>query len=134
MMAPASGSDKIRVLVVEDEALLLFTISDDLKDAGYAVFEATSAAVALTVLEAEPIDILFTDVAMPGELNGLDLAGAVAARWPAIRVFITSGHVDLRKSTLPGGARFIPKPYSPEGIVAAFRAADDPGTGGNDPR
>jgi DNA-binding response OmpR family regulator len=120
--------------VVEDEALLLFTISDDLKAAGYGVFEATSASAALKVLETEAIDILFTDVAMPGELNGLELARMAAARWPTIRLFITSGHVDLRKSPLPHGARFIPKPYSPEGLVAAFNGSDAAGTGGMDIR
>jgi CheY-like chemotaxis protein len=112
-----------RVLVVEDEALLLITIADDLRAAGFVVLEAGNADAALRLLESTgSIDVLFTDVDMPGTLDGLALAVAVHDRWPAARIIVTSGHVSLKDSDLPAGGRFVSKPYTPGLIVNTIRA------------
>ncbi len=108
---------------MEDEALLLFTIADDLRAAGFDVLEATSAAAALRLLEREErIGVLFTDVDMPGGMNGLRLADTVRAAWPDAGIIITSGHMYLRDSDLPVGGRFISKPYTPEAVVRLIRS------------
>lgn len=114
------------VLVVEDEALLLFTIADDLRDAGFTVFEATNAETALILLEEKAeVGVLFTDVDMPGRLDGLQLSGVVSSRWPGVKILVTSGHVSLKDRDLPSGGRFIPKPYTPAMIVESIRAVLD---------
>ncbi len=119
MPEPTTGPS---VLVVEDEALLLFTIADDLRDAGFRVFEATNAAAALTLLgNLGGVSVLFTDVAMPGQIDGLRLAHLVEERWPGTKIIVTSGHVNLTDADMPEGARFIAKPYTPAAIVAAIR-------------
>jgi CheY-like chemotaxis protein len=111
-----------RVLVVEDEALLLFAIADDLRDAGYQVYEATGAAAALKVIDSTGgIDVLFTDVDMPGQMDGLGLARAVKSRLPAAHIIVTSGHINLAPKDLPPGGRFVPKPYLPSFIVNTIR-------------
>ncbi len=118
-MAP-SGAGEIAVLVVEDEALLLFTIADDLRAAGYRVFEATSAPAAIKLLDAYGnMDALFTDVDLPGGMDGLKLASLVRERAPAARVVVTSGHVSLPEGDLPSNAVFLPKPYTVEAVIAA---------------
>lgn len=114
---------KAKILVVEDEALLLFTIADDLRAAGYDVLEATNAATALKLIEREGgIDVLFTDVDMPGAINGLGLAELVHRDWPAARIIVTSGHMRLADGDLPVGGRFVAKPYTPGAIVNLIRS------------
>jgi CheY-like chemotaxis protein len=115
----AAGS----VLVVEDEALLLFTIADDLRAEGYRVLEATSASAALAMLEAAgPVDVLFTDVDMGTATDGLALARLVHQRWPKTQIIVTSGHVDLSDRDLPPGGLFVGKPYLPATILSSIRA------------
>ncbi|HEX4297549.1 MAG TPA: response regulator [Devosia sp.] len=117
-------ADGKTVLVVEDEALLLFTIADDLRAAGFRVFEATSAPAALRLLDTlGGIDVLFTDVDMPGGMNGLQLAQKVRDRWPAAAVLITSGHVNLGDGDLPRGGQFLAKPYIPASVISAIQIA-----------
>jgi CheY-like chemotaxis protein len=109
------------VLVVEDEALLLYSIADELRDHGFDVVEARNAAEALRALEANPeIRLLFTDVDMPGTMDGLALAAAVRHRWPPIKIIVTSGKGRPAPSALPDGA-FIPKPYTSHAISEVFR-------------
>lgn len=119
---PAEGDSRRRsVLVVEDEALLLFTIADDLRAAGFQVLEATNAVVGLRLAEAAGgIDVLFTDVHMPGPIDGLALARAVRSKWPGTHIVVTSGHVTASVSDLPPGAVFLPKPYLPDAVIAAM--------------
>jgi CheY-like chemotaxis protein len=75
------------VLVVEDEALLRLGIVDGLEDAGFTVLEAATADAAILLLEAHPsIDLLFTDIDMPGSMDGMRLAAVVGRRWPPIRL------------------------------------------------
>ena len=111
------------VLVVEDEALLLFTIADDLRAAGFKVFEATNAPAAMRLIDAYGrMDVLFTDVDLPGGMDGLQLAGWLRGLAPQTRVIVTSGHVNLRDGDLPEGGSFIPKPYTTEQLVAVIGA------------
>ena len=119
-MAAPEGANLTSILVVEDEALLLFTIADDLRDAGFQVYEATNAKAALAILETTAIDVLFTDVDMPGQMDGLELALMVRERWAGTRIVITSGHVNLKDKDLPDGGAFLSKPYSPAAVVAAI--------------
>ncbi len=101
------------VLVVEDEAILRFDAVDALTQSGMDVSEAANAAEALTILKARPdISIMFTDINMAGHMDGLGLVREVKKRWPHIRIVVTSGQVKMRDADLPGGARFIAKPYS----------------------
>jgi CheY-like chemotaxis protein len=67
------------------------------------------------------ITVLFTDIQMPGSMDGLKLAAAVRDRWPPILIVATSGHVSIGEDDLPHGARFLPKPYSPTEILTTLR-------------
>ena len=110
------------VLVVEDEALLLMSTADELRDAGFAVIEVGSADEAIVALVAnDTIDIMFTDVQMPGSMNGLELVAQVHRRWPSVRVLITSGTAMLRPGELALGDSFIGKPYSSSDVTAELR-------------
>ena len=74
------------------------------------------------VLEARSdIAVLFTDIQMPGSMDGLKLAAAVKGRWPPIRIVATSGLVDVREDDLPVGGRFLPKPYNPAQLMATLQ-------------
>jgi two-component system, response regulator PdtaR len=102
------------VLVVEDEALVRMNSADLIRDLGFEVIEAIDADHAVSLLESVPeITVLFTDIQMPGSMDGLRLAAVVRDRWPPIALLITSGQQCPPTVTLPTGARFIPKPYSP---------------------
>ncbi|MEH3147370.1 MAG: response regulator [Methylobacterium frigidaeris] len=102
-------------LVAEDEALLRMEAADTLADAGFTVLEMATADAALRYLEErDGVDLLFTDVHMPGRLDGLALAREVARRWPRIAIVVCSGVTRPGPGDLPPGARFIDKPYSPE--------------------
>jgi DNA-binding NtrC family response regulator len=104
---------KLAVLVVDDEVLVRQVSAVQLEDAGYEVLEASSAEEALSVLESgQSIGVLFTDVNMPGDLDGLDLARLVHERWPAVRLILTSGRGEVSQSDIPDDGRFLPKPYS----------------------
>ncbi len=112
----------ISVLVVEDEFLIRMDIADQLSNEGYRVFEAANADQAVRLLETEPsIRILFTDIDMPGSMDGLKLAAAVRHRWPPVKIVITSGHRIVEVTDIPDGSVFYPKPYHHEAVVASFR-------------
>jgi len=99
------------ILLVEDEALVRIVALEGLEAAGYTVLPVDSADQALEILaDRSDVTILFTDVNMPGALDGLDLAEQVHARWPAIRLVVTSGRGLARR--IPDEGRFLPKPYS----------------------
>ena len=113
---------RVAVLVVEDEALVRMGIIDLLEDEGFEVFEAENADDAITILVSTPsITILFTDVDMPGVMDGLKLAAAVRDRWPPIRIVITSGHRKVNLDDLPVEAKFFAKPYNPDEVVTVLR-------------
>jgi CheY-like chemotaxis protein len=110
------------VLVVEDEALLRWHAVAMIEDAGFDVIEAANAAEAIFVLEARTdIRVIFTDIQMPGSVDGLRLAHLVRNRWPPIKIIATSGQLRLRDYELPEGGRFLPKPYSVAEITGTLR-------------
>lgn len=109
------------VLVVEDERLVRLMAVDMLEDEGFTVIEAATADAAWAILEErDDVAILFTDVEMPGSMNGLELAKRVAARWPHIRLVITSGRVRMRNQDVPDSGQFVPKPYYSAQVLSAF--------------
>lgn len=104
--------DYSTALVVEDEPLVRVFAAEVLQDAGYRVFEACDAQDALAILdERHDIQIVITDIEMPGDMDGLALASAVRARWPDTVILINSGRVRPEPDALPIGAGFLAKPY-----------------------
>ena len=111
----------VTVLVVEDEFLIRTDIASRLRDGGFTVFEAGHADEAIQILEARAdIHLVFTDVDMPGSMDGLKLAAYVRDRWPPIKLIVTSGHMVVEESRLPKGGRFFSKPYQVQQIVSAI--------------
>ncbi|MGC4026587.1 MAG: response regulator [Mesorhizobium sp.] len=109
------------VLVVEDEPLLLMNIADELIEGGFEVVELPNADHALKQLGSNSaIDVLFTDVDMPGMLDGLALSSIVHERWPHVKIIVTSGKLSAEKAVLPLGAIFIPKPYAATELIEAI--------------
>jgi CheY-like chemotaxis protein len=111
------------ILVAEDETLVRMLAVDILiEEGGFRVFEAVSADEALRILEARPdVRLLFTDVDMPGSLDGFALARLVDLRWPGIGIVVSSGHAFPGKADLPSKARFLAKPYSAAALIATVR-------------
>jgi CheY-like chemotaxis protein len=101
------------VLVVDDEPLVRMTAVDELEEAGFHVLEAANADVALMVLEvqSDEVQVLFTDVNMPGSMDGMALAEQVHQRWPHIRLLISSGYTRPHPDEIPDSGHFVPKPY-----------------------
>lgn len=113
------------VLIVEDEALIRVDAVDMVEDEGFVVCDAANAAKALHILESrDDVGILFTDIDMPGELDGLDLARIVRKRWPHIAIIIVSGHTHLIDSDVPDGGVFFSKPYLRTTILRALHRAE----------
>jgi two-component system, response regulator PdtaR len=111
------------VLVVEDEILVLMSAIANLEAAGFIVHQASNADEALALLESyESIRAVFTDVQMPGTMNGLELARVIHLRWPAVKVLVTSGNALYGAEDVVWGDRFLRKPYRAEDLVAALRA------------
>jgi CheY-like chemotaxis protein len=116
-------ADKIAVLVVEDEPITRMDVVDQLEEGGFKVFEAPDADRAIKILEANPaIRVLFTDVDMPGSMDGLKLAAAVRDRWPPIRIVVASGLRKINMNALPDDSRFFSKPYNVNEIAATMRS------------
>lgn len=112
------------VLIVEDEPLIRVDAVDMVEDEGFDVCEASDAAKALHLLETQDdIGILFTDIDMPGDIDGLDLARIVRKRWPHIAIIIVSGHRHLSESDVPNGGVFFSKPYLRSAMLKALHQA-----------
>ncbi len=121
---PDDSPTPVVVLVVDDEAVLRFIASEVLEESGFQVLEAEDAKAALQVLADHPgVRVLFTDINMPGALDGLDLARETHARWPSIKLVVTSGRPKPPDSAIPDSGRFVAKPYSPDLLVAEIRKA-----------
>ncbi len=113
---------RLVVLVVEDNYLLRMDAADMIEAAGFEVIEAANADDAIAILEARnDIAVVFTDVQMPGSMDGLRLARAVRGRWPPIKIVTTSGQRIIEETDLPEGGRFLPKPYSPLQVSGVLR-------------
>src|ERR1700730_18375894 len=117
-----SATKRPVVLIVEDEFLLRIHAAEMISDAGFDVFEAGNAREAIAILEARPdIHVVFTDIQMPGSMDGLKLARFVRGRWPPIKIVATSGNFAVRDGDLPEGGVFLPKPYTFDTIAATLR-------------
>jgi CheY-like chemotaxis protein len=116
------GAKRSVVLVVEDDFLLRMDAAQVIGAAGFEVIEAANADQAIAFLEARPdISVVFTDIQMPGSMDGLKLARAVRGRWPPIKIVATSGRLNVGETDLPEGGRFLPKPYSPAQVTGMLR-------------
>ncbi len=114
--------DVIAVLVVEDETLIRMDITTLLEDQGFTVYEAADADEAIAILNTHSeIRAMFTDIDMPGTMDGLKLAAAVRDRWPPVQIIVTSGHRQLRDDQLPVQGRFFSKPYDHLRVSSAIR-------------
>ena len=106
------------VLLVEDEPLVRELEIDVLQDAGFRVIEARTADEAFDMLRGRPdVRIVFTDVDMPGSINGFEFARLVHQGWPEVAILVSSGKMQPKEGDLPDGAAFIAKPYRPDALV-----------------
>ncbi len=111
-----------KVLVVEDEMLLRMRAVDIVEDAGFTPIEAVNADDALAILESRlDIDLLFTDIQMPGSMDGLRLAHAVRERWPSIKIVLVSGQLTLTEVDKPINSRFFGKPLEAKQMIAELQ-------------
>ena len=114
-------SNPVVVLVVEDETLIRIAIADELENQGFKVHEAADADCAIVLIEKHPeIQLIFTDIDMPGSMDGLKLAAFVRDRWPPIKIIVTSGRGNPDTDLLPDGSPFFSKPYEFSQIVDAI--------------
>jgi CheY-like chemotaxis protein len=115
------------VLVVEDEMLLRMRAVDMVEDAGYASVEAIDADEAISILESRSdIALLFTDIQMPGSMDGLGLVRAVRERWPPIKIILVSGKLIRSEIDIPTGSRFFAKPLTAGDVIAEMQAMIGP--------
>lgn len=118
-----ADAEKPVVLVVDDEPIIRMYAALLVEEAGYLAVEAATADEALAILEQrDDVRILFTDVEMPGSLNGLQLVEVVREKWPPIALMVTSGHVRVDPQKLPERARFFRKPYSESEIIRTLKS------------
>jgi two-component system, response regulator PdtaR len=111
------------VLVVEDEPLLRMLAVEVVEEAGFIAIEARDADEAVILLESRSdITLLFTDINMPGSMDGLKLAHAVRDRWPPMKILVVSGQQRLQSSDLPSNSCFFGKPYQASALVEELRS------------
>jgi CheY-like chemotaxis protein len=123
MMALDHSSVPAVVLVVEDEMLLRMRAVDIVEDAGYTPVEAADADEAVAILESRSdIALLFTDIQMPGSMDGLRLAHSVHDRWPPIKIILVSGQVKPTSSDIPAESCFFGKPLENSAMIAQLRS------------
>jgi two-component sensor histidine kinase/CheY-like chemotaxis protein len=121
MSSDPSGSST-NVIVVEVEMVLRMRAVDIVEDAGFTAVEAVNADQALSILESRSdISLLFSDIQMPGSMDGLKLAHAVHARWPSIKIILVSGHVKVSDADKPADSRFFGKPLEVKQIIAELQ-------------
>jgi two-component system, response regulator PdtaR len=110
------------ILIVEDEFLLRLDSAETIENAGFEVIQAANADEAIAILKARPdIHVVFTDIQMPGSMDGLKLARFVRDRWPPTKIVATSGRVMVGDDDLPDGSVFLAKPYRGAEVVATLR-------------
>jgi DNA-binding NtrC family response regulator len=121
-MIPTPNSAPV-VLLVEDDMLTRLSTAAVFEDAGFTVIQADNAneAVAALVAGASRIDALFTDIEMPGGMNGVFLAAHTREHWPWVSILMASGKAAPTGGAMPKGAHFFPKPYVADRIVAHIK-------------
>jgi CheY-like chemotaxis protein len=116
------NSGKPVILVVEDEVFIRMMAVKVAEDSGFEALSAASADEAIRILESRSdVRLVFTDVNMPGSMNGLRLAHAVRGRWPPVELLVTSALGDITAKDLPDRGRFLAKPYDDDILSEAFR-------------
>jgi len=119
------------VVVAEDELFIRIVAADVLAESGFDVLEAENALEVLDLLGQHEVTVLFTDIHMPGSMDGLRLAEIVAVRYPLVRLIITSGRQRLSVAEMPGGGVYLPKPYCPDRLASfVWQEASKYGLGG----
>ena len=120
---PSNFSGAPVIIVAEDEPLIRMMISEILSDEGFEILEARHAEEALAILRdrANDVAMLFTDIQMPGEMDGLELVRRARGQWPWIALLVTSGKARPMARDMPDGSRFISKPYDPDHVVRQVR-------------
>ena len=123
-MPVETGSTGVpNVLVVEDEMVLRMRAVDIVEDAGFTPVEAVNADEAIAILESRSdIDLLFTDIQMPGGMDGLGLAHAVHERWPPIKIILVSGRLQPASVDIPADSRFFGKPLEAKEMIAEMQS------------
>lgn len=122
MMVLNSAAPSPVVLVVEDDMLLRMRAIDVVEDAGFVPVEAVDADEAVAILEARSdIALLFTDIQMPGSMDGLKLAHAVHERWPPIKIILVSGKLAASDIDIPADSRFFSKPLAADHMIAQIQ-------------
>jgi len=123
MSDKTSGELPAVILVVEDEILLRELAVEVLEGAGFVALEAGDAQEAIGLLETRPdISVLFTDINLPGPMDGLELVDVVRKRWPSIKILVASGYARPQLSDLPLDSIFLGKPYRGETLIAGLRS------------
>lgn len=118
----ALGKSPFVVLVVEDELMLRMRAVDIVQDAGFVPIEAVNADEAIQALESrDDIAVLFTDIQMPGSMDGLRLAHLVHSRWPHIKIILVSGQIAISESDKPADSRFFPKPLEIQQMIVELQ-------------
>ena len=111
------------ILVVDDEPVIRLDAVGIVEDVGFVAFEAADGEEALEMIKAHPeISVLFTDINMPGPVDGLDLARRVHESWPAMQLVITSGRIVPAGRDIPDHGHFIAKPYQPRAVADLLRS------------
>ena len=115
--------NNIVVIVIEDEPFIRMAIVEALLEDGFDVLEASHAQEAIAILEAnaDHVHALFTDINMPGDLDGAGLTNHARIHWPWLSLLVTSGRAHPTAHTLPEGARFISKPYEFTDVILNIR-------------
>jgi CheY-like chemotaxis protein len=114
------------VLVVEDESLIRTTAMDMVEEAGFEAIAASDSDEAIRILESRnDIRAVFTDVQMPGSMDGLRVARVVRSRWPPVALIVTSGQTNVADAHLPVGGRFLRKPYEAAHVGAVLHQLID---------
>lgn len=109
---------KRTVLVVDDEAFIRIFLVDLIEDHGFVVLEASDADEAIALMEQHPeIDVVVTDIQMPGSMDGLKLSHYIRDRWPPTTLIVTSGKAALDQSSLPTDASFLSKPIDTKRLM-----------------
>jgi two-component system, response regulator PdtaR len=127
---PVSAESRPIILVVEDDTLIRLNAADMVRDLGFEVIEAVDSDHAVSILEStDGISVVFTDVQMPGSMDGLRLVALVRDRWPPIALLVTSGRVQPPVEDLPLGARFLTKPYFQDQLKTHLQALTGAGCG-----
>ena len=127
-MAQSARLSPPTVLIVENEALVRLELGHRLVEMGMTVLTASDADEAIALLDTHPeIEILLTDITMPGSMDGIRLAHHVRERWPPVKIIVTSGMVETELSDLPRDSVFLPKPYGPDTLTEALAHVMDSG-------